>query len=50
MLWEPEQVHETVLTPEEAWLMTDVLKDVVRRGTAVNAVWNAGFQLPSLQF
>lgn len=47
VLWEPEQVHETVLTPEEAWLMTDVLKDVVRRGTAVNAVWNAGFQLPS---
>ena len=47
VLWEPQPVRENVLTPEEAWLMTDMLKDVVRRGTAVNAVWNAGFQLPA---
>ena len=27
--------------------MTDMLRDVVRRGTAVSAVWNKGFQLPA---
>jgi penicillin-binding protein 1A len=47
VLWEPEVVKETVLSTEEAWLMTDMLKDVVRRGTAVASVWNAGFQLPA---
>ena len=47
VLWEPQPVRETVLSPEEAWLMTDMLRDVVRRGTAVSAVWNKGFQLPA---
>ncbi|HYV97962.1 MAG TPA: PBP1A family penicillin-binding protein, partial [Gemmatimonadaceae bacterium] len=47
VLWEPQPVRETVLSPEEAWLMTDMLRDVIRRGTAVNAVWNKGFQLPA---
>jgi penicillin-binding protein 1A len=46
-IWEPEPVHETVLSPDEAWLMTDMLRDVVRRGTAVGAVWNRGFHLPA---
>jgi penicillin-binding protein 1A len=27
--------------------MTDMLRDVVRRGTAFNAVWNAGFHYPA---
>jgi penicillin-binding protein 1A len=47
VLWAPEPVRETVLSPEEAWLMTDMLRDVIRRGTAVGAVWNKGFQLPA---
>jgi penicillin-binding protein 1A len=47
LLWEPQPVRETVLAPEEAWLMTDMLKDVVRRGSAFSAVWNAGFHLPA---
>lgn len=47
LLWAPEPVRETVLSPEEAWLMTDMLKDVVRRGTAFGSVWNAGFHQPA---
>ena len=47
VLWQPEPVRETVLSPEEAWLMTDMLKDVIRRGSAFGSVWNGGFQLPA---
>ena len=40
----PERIQ--VLSREEAWLMVDMLKDAVRRGTGT-AVWNAGFRTPS---
>lgn len=46
-VWQPETRTETVLSLDEAWLMTDMLRDVIRRGTAYNAVWNAGFHLPA---
>jgi penicillin-binding protein 1A len=46
-VWQPEPRTETVLSLDEAWLMTDMLRDVIRRGTAYNAVWNAGFHLPA---
>jgi len=46
VLWEPTPVKAQVMTPEEAWLMVDVLKDVVRRGTAAN-VWASGFRVPA---
>jgi penicillin-binding protein 1A len=36
-----------VLSPEEAWLMVDMMKDVVRRGTAAGSVWGAGFHYPA---
>jgi penicillin-binding protein 1A len=38
VLWAPKPERETVLSTEEAWLMTDMLRDVVRRGTAYGAV------------
>jgi penicillin-binding protein 1A len=47
VLWTPTPVRDQVLSPEEAWLMVDMLKDVVRRGTAYNAVWASGFRVPS---
>jgi penicillin-binding protein 1A len=47
ILWQPAIQREAVMDPAHAWLMTDMLKDVVRRGTAAGAVWGAGFQLPS---
>lgn len=40
----PERVQ--VLSREEAWLMTDMLKDVVRAGTGAS-VWSSGFRIPS---
>ncbi len=46
-LWAPTPVRSPVLSSEEAWLMVDMMKDVVRRGTAYRAVWGAGFRVPS---
>jgi penicillin-binding protein 1A len=43
VLWAPEPVRVPVLSPEEAWLMVDMMKDVVRRGTAAGSV---GSQFP----
>jgi penicillin-binding protein 1A len=36
-----------VLSQEEAWIMVDMMKDVIRRGTAAGSVWGAGFHLPA---
>jgi len=38
IVWEPEPRLEPVMGPEQAWLMVDVLRDVVRRGTAAGSV------------
>jgi len=46
-LWKPEVTREQVLTPEESWLMVDMMKDVIRRGSAAGAVANTGFNLPA---
>jgi len=46
VLWSPETVRVPVLSPEEAWLMVDMMKDVVRRGTAAGAVGSV-FAIPS---
>jgi len=46
VLWTPEPVRVPVLAPEEAWLMVDMLKDVVRRGSAASSV-GALFKLPA---
>ena len=43
VLWSPESVRVPSLSPEEAWLMVDMMKDVVRRGTAAGSV---GSQFP----
>jgi penicillin-binding protein 1A len=47
ILWQPTVQREEVLDPAHAWLMTDMLRDVVRRGTAAGAVQGAGFSYPS---
>jgi penicillin-binding protein 1A len=46
VLWQQTPSRTTVLSPEEAWMMVDMMKDVVRRGTAAG-VWSAGFHLPA---
>ncbi len=47
VLWEPQPVRATVMSTSEAWIMVDIMKDVVQHGTAFNAVWDAGFHVPS---
>ena len=46
VIWQPEPVRIPVMSPEEAWVMVDMLKDVVRRGTAAGAV-GSQFAIPS---
>jgi penicillin-binding protein 1A len=46
-IWKPEISREQVLAPEEAWLMVDMMKDVLRRGSAAGAVAGTGFSLPA---
>jgi penicillin-binding protein 1A len=47
ILWQPTPTRTQVLSPEESWLMVDMMKDVVRRGTAAGSVWGAGFHYPA---
>ncbi|MDB4886813.1 MAG: penicillin-binding protein family [Gemmatimonadetes bacterium] len=46
VLWEPTPVRVPVMSPEEAWIMVSMMKDVVRRGTAAGSV-GANFQIPA---
>ncbi|HWG53796.1 MAG TPA: PBP1A family penicillin-binding protein [Gemmatimonadaceae bacterium] len=46
VLYDDTPKRTNVLTPEESWLMVDMLKDVVRRGTAAS-VWASGFHVPA---
>lgn len=47
LVWEAQPTRVQVLSREEAWLMVDLLKDVVLRGSAYSSVWGAGFRTPS---
>ncbi|MDQ3243881.1 MAG: PBP1A family penicillin-binding protein [Gemmatimonadota bacterium] len=47
VLWQQTPTRTQVLSPEEAWIMVDMMKDVVRRGTASGSVWGAGFRVPA---
>lgn len=38
IVWEPKPRLIPVMSPEQAWLMVDVLRDVVRKGTAAGSV------------
>ncbi len=47
ILWQPAVRREDVMDAEHSWLLVDMMKDVIRRGTAYSAVWKAGFTLPA---
>ena len=47
IVWQPQVRSEPVMEREQAWLMTDALRDVVRHGTAFSAVTAAGFTVPA---
>jgi penicillin-binding protein 1A len=46
VVWQPTVEREAVLSPEEAWLMVSMMKDVVVRGTGAR-IWSSGFRLPA---
>jgi penicillin-binding protein 1A len=46
VLWAPTPQRTAVLSPEEAWLMVDMMRDVIRRGTAAGSVGSV-FHLPA---
>ncbi len=46
VLWEPTPMRAPVMSPEEAWLMVSMMKDVVQRGTAAGSV-GSQFRLPA---
>ena len=46
VIWQPPISREAVLSPEEAWLMVSMMKDVVMRGTAAR-IWGSGFRVPA---
>src|SRR5207237_902213 len=43
ILWQPAMRREPGMAREHTGLMVDMMKDVIRRGTAFSAVWKAGF-------
>ena len=45
-VWKPEPAIDQVLSREEAWLMVDMMKDVIRKGTAAASVGQY-FHLPA---
>ena len=47
ILWQPMPARTQVMSTDEAWIMVDMMKDVIRRGTASGSVWGAGFHLPA---
>lgn len=47
VIWQPAPTRTQVLSPEEGWIMISMMKDVVQRGTANGAVWDAGFHIPA---
>ncbi|MSR06699.1 MAG: PBP1A family penicillin-binding protein [Gemmatimonadetes bacterium] len=47
IIWQPQERHDRVMDTDHMWIVTNMLQDVVLRGTAYNAVWNGGFQLPA---
>jgi penicillin-binding protein 1A len=47
VLWQPQPRRERVMAPDQAYVMTDMLRDVVRVGTASGAVRRTGFTLPA---
>jgi len=47
VLWRPLPRRERVMAPDQAFVLNDMLRDVVRVGTASGAVRRSGFALPA---
>jgi penicillin-binding protein 1A len=46
IIWEPTAARTPVMSPEEAWIMVSMMKDVVQRGTAAGSV-GSQFRIPA---
>jgi penicillin-binding protein 1A len=46
VLWQPTPTQAPVMSPEEAWLMVSMMKDVIQRGTAAGSV-GSRFHIPA---
>ncbi|GAC1517458.1 MAG: PBP1A family penicillin-binding protein [Gemmatimonadaceae bacterium] len=46
-IYSPQPVLTRVMSPEESWLMVDMMKDVIQHGTAYSSVYAAGFKRPA---
>ena len=46
IIWEPTAARTPVMSPEEAWIMVSMMKDVVQRGTAAGSV-GSQFRVPA---
>ncbi len=47
VLWQPLPHRERVLPTDQAYVLNDMLRDVIRYGTAYSAVRQAGFTIPA---
>jgi penicillin-binding protein 1A len=47
IIWQPQERRDRVIDPEHAWIVNNMMQDVIKRGTAYAAVWAGGFTLPA---
>jgi penicillin-binding protein 1A len=47
VLWQPQPRRERVMSTDQAYVLNDMLRDVVRYGTGAGAVRRSGFALPA---
>jgi len=47
IIWQPQERRDRVMDTDHMWILTNMLQDVVQRGTAYQAVVGGGFTLPS---
>jgi penicillin-binding protein 1A len=47
VLWQPQPRRERVMNADQAYVLNDMLRDVVRYGTAATAARNAGVTVPA---
>ena len=47
VLWQPQTRRERVMSPDQAYVLNDMLKAVIRGGTATTAVRQSGFTVPA---
>ena len=47
VLWQPQNRRERVMSPDQAYVLNDMLKGTIRGGTATTAVRQSGFTVPA---